>query len=118
MKKVVESTISKSEFSALVGLAKSRISQLVRLGLPVVAHGRIPVLAGVRWYEDAIKRRLEKARAAGLHIAKQHGERSDSTLPLTADSVRRRQAALAALTELELESQRRQLNLSIDFSAF
>ncbi|MGI9127025.1 MAG: hypothetical protein ACR2IG_02340 [Roseomonas sp.] len=41
--------ITKGDFARLVGLSPSRISQMVRLGLPVTPHGRINAEAGRAW---------------------------------------------------------------------
>jgi len=45
--KVME--ITKGDFARLVGLSPSRISQMVRLGLPVTPHGRINAQIGRAW---------------------------------------------------------------------
>jgi len=42
--------VSKSQFAKLLGLSRGRISQLIRLGLPVAADGRIPAADAYKWY--------------------------------------------------------------------
>jgi transcriptional regulator with XRE-family HTH domain len=42
-------TLSKSELAARLGLTRSRISQLVAAGLPVLPDGRVDALAAARW---------------------------------------------------------------------
>ena len=41
--------ITKGDFARLVGVTPSRVSQMVRLGLPVTPHGRINAEAGRAW---------------------------------------------------------------------
>lgn len=48
----LNSSESKSDFAARVGLTKGRISQLVAEGLPVRADGQIDVAVGLAWIED------------------------------------------------------------------
>lgn len=48
----LNSSESKSDFAARVGLTKGRISQLVTEGLPVRADGQIDVAIGLAWIEN------------------------------------------------------------------
>lgn len=48
----LNSSESKSDFAARVGLTKGRISQLVTEGLPVRADGQIDVAIGLTWIEN------------------------------------------------------------------
>jgi hypothetical protein len=45
---------TKAGFAARVGVTKGRISQLIDLGLPVRADGRIDVNAGLSWIENSL----------------------------------------------------------------
>lgn len=44
-------TLSKSGFAELIGVSKSRVSQLITAGLPVEPNGRIHVARGRDWVE-------------------------------------------------------------------
>ena len=50
-----QQTESKVAFAARIGVSKSRISQLLKDGLPITPGGRIPVAAGSRWYAQHIR---------------------------------------------------------------
>lgn len=55
-------TVSKSGFGRLVGVSPSRISQMIRQGLPVEADGRIDVARGRVWFADNIDRSRSEAQ--------------------------------------------------------
>jgi hypothetical protein len=57
--------VSKSQFAAILGVAPSRVTQLIAAGLPVEAGGRINQVEGRRWYEQNISINRRKARPDG-----------------------------------------------------
>lgn len=60
-------TVSKKGFAEMVGVSKSRVSQLITAGLPVEPGGRIHVARGRDWIErnvDPNRRRIPAASPA------------------------------------------------------
>lgn len=58
--------VSKAEFAKVIGVSKSRVSQLIRDGLPVDNNGTIELTAGKRWVAknlDANRREARKPAA-------------------------------------------------------
>ena len=49
---MAEAGESQRQFGRRVGLAPSRINQLIKEGLPVLANGRIDTEAAIRWLEE------------------------------------------------------------------
>ena len=77
--------VNKSEAAILLGITKSRISQLVARGLPVDASGLIDVDAARNWIEQ----NTDHARRAGWHEAR---GLTKPIAPPSPHSGRRRQA--------------------------
>jgi hypothetical protein len=63
-------TVTKAEFARLIGVTPGRVSQLIKIGLPVEPNGRIHLEKGREWVRenvDAARRRslLEAGEPAG-----------------------------------------------------
>jgi phage terminase Nu1 subunit (DNA packaging protein) len=68
--------VTKAAFAEELGLAKSRITQLVAQGMPVTANGRIDREAALAWYRENItphRRKAEKIAAPGAQRAELDG---------------------------------------------
>lgn len=59
--------VSKAAFAAEMGLAKSRVSQLIELGMPVTANGMIHRETALAWYDRTIDPHRRKALLAPEH---------------------------------------------------
>lgn len=57
-----QNTITKAEFARRQGLARSRVSQLVALGMPVAPDGRIVEAMAARWMRDNLDAHRRQAR--------------------------------------------------------
>ena len=54
---MTEAGESQRQFGRRVGLAASRINQLIKEGLPLLANGRIDTEAALRWLEENLDAR-------------------------------------------------------------
>lgn len=61
-----QNTITKAEFARRQGLARSRVSQLVALGMPVTPDGRVIEAAAARWMRDNLDAHRRQARKTTL----------------------------------------------------
>lgn len=66
--------LTKSGFAQLLGVSKARVTQLVELGLPVTANGRIPRSEGLAWYEANVTPHRRKGLRAPTPVAGARGE--------------------------------------------
>jgi len=57
-------TLSKRGFAQHLGLSEARISQLIDMGLPVEANGRIDRVKAKAWYDDNIDANRKRAAPA------------------------------------------------------
>ena len=55
-------SVSKSGFAKLIGVSPSRISQMIRQGLPIEANGKIDVSSGRCWVADNIDKGRSEAQ--------------------------------------------------------
>lgn len=70
--------MTKSAFSAHIGVSKGRISQMIRDGLPVLPNGRIPIEAAQLWYQANVRHSAQAARKAADDLAKVKREREEA----------------------------------------
>lgn len=68
------STLSKSSFGQALGLSPARVSQLIKMGLPVEPNGRIHLGRGRQWYVDNVDGRRQ--RGVGGSDASPRGARA------------------------------------------
>jgi DNA-binding transcriptional regulator YdaS (Cro superfamily) len=80
--------ISKSEFAEAIGVHKTRVSQLIKLGLPVEPDGRVHLERGRAWVDS--------------HVAKR-APRVDAEQRARLESKRQIEAHKAKLLELDVE---------------
>ncbi|HSI42119.1 MAG TPA: hypothetical protein VLA00_16365 [Xanthobacteraceae bacterium] len=62
---MTEQTITKAELARRLGLARSRITQLVQHGMPVTDDGRIVEAEARRWIDANLDRHRREARKPG-----------------------------------------------------
>ncbi len=53
--------VSKAAFATELGVAKSRVSQLVKMGLPVSSNGKVHRQPALDWYQKNIDASRRKA---------------------------------------------------------
>lgn len=63
--------VSKAEFAKIIGVSRSRISQLAREGLPIATDGRIDLAKGKRWINNNLDENRRMARKPSLSHAKE-----------------------------------------------
>lgn len=85
--------VTKAAFADMLGLSKSRVSQLIDKGLPLTANGKVPGEEALEWYQQNISRHRRKA---DRHSVEE-------------DPRRKLETARADLAELELAKARGQL---------
>jgi hypothetical protein len=56
-----------SEFSKELGISRSRVTQMVQEGLPVLRNGRLELGLALRWLSHTAVRRKSRWRDRGVH---------------------------------------------------
>jgi hypothetical protein len=105
--------LKKSELAKLLSLTPGRVSQLIKLGLPVRADGRLDRQACVSWYQSRVFRRpaLSEAISVSPSATSQAGGGPDLA-PVGSDTA----PASGCLVDLRIERERLKLRReTLDF---
>ncbi len=95
-----EGRISKAAFADRIGVSRSRVSQLIKDGLPITEDGRVPEKEAISWYNANVSKNRTKGPAqlsAREELDRLKAERERLALEKArGDVINRREASRAA----------------------